>query len=307
MGATRRFFLLGPTASGKTAVSLALAPKLNAEILSLDSMLVYRGMDIGTAKPSRQERAVVPHHLLDLVEPSEEFSVQQYLQHARAIEAKVAARGKSALYVGGTTMWFKALVFGLLEVPQASQELQNELQSRLEIESVEALRLELWKVDPEAHARIHPHDTRRLLRALETWYQTGKALSEWQSQWNATTLNEPTAFLHWPRQVLHERVQLRFQQMLEQGLVDEVRGIRESCGFGRTAAKAIGYQQVLQYLEGRCSLEEAVQKGITKTNVLIRRQMTWLRSFASLHRVDMTPGLASEEVAEKLARLFSTH
>ncbi|MDA0667981.1 MAG: tRNA (adenosine(37)-N6)-dimethylallyltransferase MiaA [Planctomycetota bacterium] len=302
----QRYFLLGPTASGKTSVSLALAEKLNAEILSLDSMLVYRGMDIGTAKPSAEERAPVPHHLIDVVEPSEEFSVKQYLDATAKVEAELQARGKAALYVGGTTMWFKALMFGLLEVPQASITIRNDIQAALDRGEAKALREELQVVDPDAFERIHENDTRRLQRALETYRQTGKALSEWQSQWQAgRDLTDPVALLEWPREVLRERVVKRFAQMLDAGFLEEVKSIRDGVGFGRTAAKAIGYRQILDHLEGQCTLEEALQKGITKTHVLIRRQMTWLRSFPGILKVPMEEGVEASVVAGNLATQFA--
>lgn len=307
MGATPRYFLLGPTASGKTAVSLALARHLHAEILSLDSMLVYRGMDIGTAKPSLEERATVPHHLIDVVDPSEEFSVKRYVEAAAAVEQDLAARGKTALYVGGTTMWFKALMFGLLEVPEASVEVRAELEQLLQQEGgIEAMRAELEQVDPAAFERIHPNDTRRLQRALETYRQTGRALSDWQSQWSEDrTLKAPTALLDWPREVLRARVELRFSMMVEAGLLEEVQGIRDGVGFGRTAGKGIGYRQVLEHLEGRCSLDEALQQCVTKTHVLIRRQMTWLRSFPGILKIPMTDRLDPEVVAGELAAAFT--
>lgn len=302
----QRYFLLGPTASGKTSVSLALAEMLNAEILSLDSMLVYRGMDIGTAKPTVEERAPVAHHLIDLVDPSEEFSVKQYLDAAAAVEADLQSRGKAALYVGGTTMWFKAIMFGLLEVPQASAAIRNDIQSALDCGEVEALRAELLSVDPVAWERIHLNDTRRLQRALETYRQTGKPLSDWQSQWeHGRDLTAPVALLDWPRDILRARVVQRFSLMIDAGFLEEVRSIRDGCGFGRTAGKAIGYRQILDHLDGLGSLEEALQKGITKTHVLIRRQMTWLRSFPGILQVPMKEGLDASVVAGELAAQFT--
>ncbi|MCP4094006.1 MAG: tRNA (adenosine(37)-N6)-dimethylallyltransferase MiaA [Planctomycetes bacterium] len=299
---TQRFFLLGPTASGKTAVALDLAGRLNAEILSLDSMLVYRGMDIGTAKPSAEEMASVPHHLIDLVEPSEEFSVARYLQAAAEAEKDVYARGKKVLYVGGTTMWFKALVFGLLDIPDAPQALQDELQRQWDRNGAADLYRELQQVDALAAEKIHPNDERRILRALGVQRSTGKALSAWQQQWQADSkLPEPAALLEWPREVLHQRVAQRFEGMVEAGLLGEIAAILSSGGFGRTAGKAIGYRQVLDHLEGKCSLEEGLQKAVTKTNVLIRRQMTWLRSFPDLLRIEMQQGEAGSEVAARLA------
>jgi tRNA dimethylallyltransferase len=302
-----RYFLLGPTASGKTAVALELAGLLNAEILSLDSMLVYQGMDIGTAKPSAEEMAAVPHHLIDLVPASEDFSVAKYLQAAAAAEAEVHARGKKALYVGGTTMWFKALVFGLLEIPDASPELEQELETELEQNGSTALRTELESVDPAAAKRIHPNDTRRLLRAIGVWRTTGKSMSDWQEQWGQrATIDEPAALLEWPREVLHQRVANRFQTMVEDGLLEEVQAILESGGFSRSAGKAIGYWQVIDYIEGRCTLEVALQRAVTKTNVLIRRQMTWLRSFPDLQRIEMQASEPASVVAARLAAAWCT-
>lgn len=304
--AVRRYFLLGPTASGKTSVSIALAEQLDAEILSLDSMLVYRGMDVGTAKPTLEERGGVPHHLIDLVDPSVEFSVKRYLQEAELAEQDLAERGKAALYVGGTTMWFKALAYGLLEVPEASEQVREALSERLRTDGVEDLRAELLRVDPAAHGRIHANDTRRLLRALETWHQTGKALSAWQSQWEAQApLPAPTALLDWPREVLRARVVERFQGMVEAGLVEEVQGILDGCGFGRTAGKAIGYRQVIAYLEGKSTLEQALQDSMTRTHVLIRRQMTWMRSFPGILRIARAQEDSAGVVAARLAAAFA--
>jgi tRNA dimethylallyltransferase len=302
-----RFFLLGPTASGKTAVALELAGLLDAEILSLDSMLVYRGMDIGTAKPSAAELAAVPHHLINLVEASEEFSVARYLQAAAAAEAAVQARGKKILYVGGTIMWFKALVFGLLDIPDTSPELQRELDTELQQNGPSALRAQLEAVDHNAAQRIHPNDTRRLVRALGVWRTTGKSMSDWQEQWGQrTTIGEPAALLEWPREVLHQRVASRFQAMVDAGLLQEIQTLLDGKGFSRSAGKAIGYWQLRDYLEGRCSLEDALQRAVFKTNVLIRRQMTWLRSFTDLRRVAMQPEQAASVVAARLATAWSS-
>lgn len=302
-----RFFLLGPTASGKTVVALELAVLLDAEILSLDSMLVYRGMDIGTAKPSVAELAAVPHHLIDLVDATEEFSVALYLQAAAVAEAAVKARGKKVLYVGGTTMWFKALVFGLLDIPDTSAELQQELDTELQQNGSSALRAELEAVDPKAAQRIHQNDTRRLVRALGVWRTTGKSMSDWQEQWGqCATIGEPAALLEWPREVLHQRVASRFQAMIDAGLLQEIQTLLDGGGFSRSAGKAIGYWQLRDYLEGRCTLEDALQRAVYKTNVLIRRQMTWLRSFADLRRMQMQPEEAPSVVAARLAAAWSS-
>lgn len=305
-----RYFLLGPTASGKTAVALQAAPALAAEIVSMDSMLVYRGMDLGTAKPSAEEQAVVPHHLIDLVEASEDFSVAKYLQATERVERDLAARGKNALYVGGTNLYLKALTAGLLEVPEASPELRKQLRSEWDSEGgAQRIRAELQQVDPQLLAKVHPNDAQRLLRGLEVHRTTGRSLSDWQQQWrDRATLEEPAVALNWPRQVLRERVELRFDQMLKAGFVDEIQAIQAAGGFSRTAAKALGYRQVLEYLDGSSTLDAARQSAITLTRTYIRRQMTWLRSFPDLQWVEMArdeqPRAVEQVAAEVVDRLL---
>lgn len=302
----RRAFLLGPTASGKTEIALGLAPLINAEIISLDSMLVYKGMNIGTAKPNSDELSQVPHHLIDVVDAGDDFSVARYIELTHAVEQDLAARGKNALYVGGTTMWFKAVTFGLIDLPDVPQQLRAELAQRLQDEGVMALRDELQKVDAEAAARIHPNDHRRLLRALETWHSTGKSLSDWQQQWTQDKhVTEQAWVLDWPREVLHQRVRSRFGEMFDGGLLDEIRAIVADQGFSGTSSKAIGYKQILEYLNGDCDLTTALEKCITQTNVLIRRQMTWYRSFSGIQFVDMPYAKGNDALIAQLAQEFS--
>jgi len=302
----KRAFLLGPTASGKTEIALSLAPLINAEIISLDSMLVYRGMDIGTAKPSAAEMAQIPHHMIDVVEASDEFSVAKYLELTQEIEERLRQQNKNALYVGGTTMWFKALAFGLIDLPEVSATLRSELEQRLQDEGVIPLRNELQKVDPAAVARIHPNDTRRLLRALETWHSTGRSLSDWQQQWTSSNhVDECAWVLDWPREILHQRVRSRFEQMFQGGLLDEIHAIKGGCGFGKTASKAIGYKQILEHFNGERDLASALEKCISQTNVLIRRQMTWYRSFSGLQFLDMPAAEGDESLIARLAQEFA--
>lgn len=294
-----RLFLLGPTASGKTALGVALAKHLDAEILSLDSMLVYEGMDLGTAKPDLEERGGVPHHLIDLVPASEPYSVARYVEEARATEAEVRARGRRPLYVGGTTMWFKALVHGLLDTPAIPAEVRAALEREADTESgMERLRAELAAADAAAAERIHPSDRQRLLRALEVWRATGRALSDWQREWGtAERIGEPTVVLRWPRAELHARIEQRFEQMLDQGLLEEVRRIAAAPGFGPTARKAIGYRQLLAHLDGTCALEAAVAAAVKATKVLVRRQTTWLRSFPDVHWLDVDAATPADSTA----------
>ncbi|HBF23187.1 MAG TPA: tRNA (adenosine(37)-N6)-dimethylallyltransferase MiaA [Planctomycetes bacterium] len=301
---TGRCVLLGPTASGKTAIALLLARQVDAEILSLDSMQVYRGMDLGTAKPSPQEREEVPHHLLDMVAPSEQFSVAQWLDAAAKAESSVAARDKIPLFVGGTALYLKAMVSGLHSVPAPHPSLREILESELaENGGRERLRLELKGADPELCEQLHPHDDRRLLRGLEVWRSTGKPLTLWRQDWKATpSLGIPAVALSRPREILHARIEARLDAMLEGGFVEEVAGIAFGAGFSVTARRAIGYAEILEHLDGTCSLEEAREKILISTRTLVRRQETWLRSFPDLIRLEVggeedVMSLASEAAA----------
>ena len=298
-----RVFLLGPTASGKTAVALALAQRLGAEICSLDSMLVYRGMDIGTAKPTPAERAHVRHHLIDLVPPSEEFSVARYLEAAAAAEAGIRARGRVALYAGGTGLYLKALTAGLFAGPGVPAALRAQVAGELAAPGGRAaLRAELAAADPALYARLHEHDDQRLLRGIETWRATGRPLSAWQEQWaGRERIGAPAAALHWPRAALRARVAERFDAMLAAGFLDEVARLRAHPGFGASARKALGYRQLLEHLEGRLTLPQARERAITLTRTLIRRQMTWLRSFADLRWIEVGAGDAPDRLAARAA------
>ncbi len=301
-----RYFLLGPTASGKTSVGLKLASLLNAEILSMDSMLVYRGMDLGTAKPSAQEQAEVPHHLIDLVEPHQEFSVAQWMGSALSVEKCLAEKGKAALYLGGTNLYLKALTGGLMNGPDIPESLQKELRAQSETREGRAELLgELHRVDSASAQKLHPNDQRRILRALEVFRASGRPLSSWQEQWGEKkALGVPAVALHWPREVLRARVSQRFQDMLVSGFVEEVRAIKKTSGYSATASKALGYAQVLSHLAGKCTLEEAKEKAITLTRTFIRRQMTWLRSFPDLKWLTVGESQSAELLAQQVAILF---
>ncbi len=298
-----RAFLLGPTASGKTEAAVAWARQVGAEILSMDSMLVYRGMDLGTAKPSMEERGGVPHHLIDLVDPREEYSVSRWLEAAQAAEAEVLARGAWPLYVGGTGLYFKAITAGLFAGPSVPAELRAAVERELAAGGREALRAELGRVDPELHARLHPNDDKRLLRGIETFRATGRPLSSWQAQWKAEDkrIGEPAAALVWPRELAHARIERRFDAMMAGGLIEEVQGVLARGGFGRSASMGLGYRQVLDHLAGLCSLPEARDKAVALTRRLVRRQTTWLRSFPDLRWVEAAPGDSAESLGARLA------
>lgn len=277
--------LAGPTASGKSAIALEVARAGGAEILSLDSMLVYRGMDVGTAKPTPAERALVAHHLIDLVEPQVSFSVHDWLASAEACLADVRARGRRALFVGGTALYLKALVAGLFRGPDVDRELRAELERRWELEGAAALYGELARADPTSAARLHPNDRKRVVRALEVWLQTGSPLSSWQTQWGNGGEAQPEQRPHAivalaiePRE-LDVRIARRVRAMLAAGWVDEVRAILARGGFGPTARQALGYAEVIALAEGRKDEGEAEARIALLTRRFARKQRTWLRRF----------------------------
>lgn len=292
--------LTGPTAAGKSALALELAERIDAEILSMDSMAVYRRMDIGTAKPNAEERARVRHHLIDLVEPSEAFDASRYCEAAEAAVRDVRARGKRPLFVGGTPLYLMAFFKGLMPGPAARPDLRSELEERERAEPG-TLHGELAARDAPAAARIHPHDTKRLVRALEVTLVTGRPISTQQTSFEAASWRVPCRIVAVTRtrEELHARVKERTAAMLERGLLEETRAIRDSCGFSRQSAAAIGYAECLQHLAGRWKDETELRNRIRRsTHRLIRRQTTWLRN---LRDVRWTPPLGVDELLEIFA------
>ncbi len=302
----RRYFLLGPTASGKTGVALALAPRLDAEILSMDSMLVYRGMDIGTAKPTATEQARVPHHLMNLVGAEEEFSAARWVTAARQVEAELRARGRNALYVGGTALYLKALLHGLPEARSVPAAVRAAVRYEWEQSGgPQRLRAELAAVDPQAADRIHVDDAKRILRALEHARAFGEPWSDARAPWpKGGEIGESAVALRWPRAALHARIALRFARMMEEGFVEEVRRLRETTGFGATARLGIGYRELLRHLEGTLDLADAMRNAQRATRVLVRRQETWLRSFPDLAFVDCAEGVTPETLSHAAAAVL---
>ena len=270
--------IVGPTATGKTALAIALAQRLGGEIVGADSRQVYRQMDIGTAKPTAEERALAPHHLIDVVDPDQEFSLAQYLEQAVAVLEDVWSRGKQPLLVGGSGQYVWALLEGW-RVPRLppQRELRRELGERADRQGAEALHRELAQVDPKAAARIDPRNVRRVIRALEVHKATGRPISYWQEKgpppWEVLTLG-----LTCPRRELYERIDARVDAMMEAGLVDEVRGLL-SMGYDPSLASmsGIGYKQVCQHLAGELDLATAVARIKTATHRLARQQYTWFR------------------------------
>lgn len=278
---TRFPLILGPTAGGKSALAVDLALRLRetrgvaAEIVTADSMQVFRGMDIGTAKPTIEERRGVPHHLIDLVEPTEPFSVDEWLSRANPLIDELRARGVVPIVVGGTNLYIKALLEGLFEGPPADEKLRAQLAALPR----EELRTRLLAADPAAAARIHPNDSRRSIRALEVFAATGKPISEHQQQWDTGGPREDAllVFLDWPAGLINPRINARVKQMFEQGLVEECRALWRADRLGPQAREALGYKQLIEHFEGRAPLDEAFEAIKIETRRFAKNQRTWLR------------------------------
>ena len=284
--------LTGPTASGKSALALELAGPLDAEIISADSMTLYRGMDIGTAKPSTENLQRVPHHLIDVLDPWESASVAWWLDRAEAVVRDIEARGKTALFVGGTPFYLKALLCGLFPAPPADHELRGRLEAEAEIEGREALHARLAAVDSASARRLHPNDVRRVVRALEVWHLTGKPISAWQQQdwWDGNTPRfRPGSCLvvDVSRADLYARIDRRVEAMFAAGWVDEVRRLRDlPRPLSREAAQALGYREIGEYLDGRRTLAETVAEVELRTRQFAKRQLTWFRALPGVEFVD---------------------
>jgi len=285
--------LTGPTASGKSSLALDLAARLDLEILSMDSMAIYRQMDVGTAKPSAADRARVPHHLIDLVDPDQGFDASRYCEAAERALAAVAARGRRPLFVGGTPLYLMAFFKGLMPGPAAQPELRAALEQR-EREQPGSLHRSLSERDRAAAARIHHRDTKRLVRALEVIELTGRPISEQQTSFESPGWRRACRIVavRRPREELQQRVKQRTIAMLAAGLLDETRAIRDSCGFSRQSAAAIGYAQCLDHLRGRFKDDEELRNMIRRaTHRLLRRQTTWLRHLPEVQWVQPGGGV----------------
>jgi tRNA dimethylallyltransferase len=287
--------IVGPTASGKSSLASAVCDALSArgaqgEIITMDSMQVYQGMDIGTAKPNAAERARTPNHMIDIVEPSETFTVEQWLEHAEREIARIRSRGALPVLAGGTHLYATAFLRGLFEGPPADDALRAELSALATSE----LRAELERVDPVAAERIHPNDQRRTIRAIEVYRRTGTRISEHQRQWNnADDVRQDARLfvLMWPRERLNRRINDRVRDMIDAGLVEEARGLWEGNALGDTASQALGYKQLMAYFDGRCSLSDAIEQIKIETRRFAKNQRTWLRRLAT------TPGAVMLDAA----------
>ncbi|WP_050477464.1 tRNA (adenosine(37)-N6)-dimethylallyltransferase MiaA [Herbaspirillum rhizosphaerae] len=304
--------IMGPTASGKTAAALEIAKHIPCEIISVDSALVYREMDIGTAKPNAEELASVPHHLIDILDPTESYSAMQFRNDALRLAQDIRARGKLPLLVGGTMLYFKALRDGLDDLPEADPAVRERLDEEAARAGVPALHARLATLDPETAARLKPNDSQRIQRALEIIELTGKPMSALLAQKETEALPFtllPLALEPSDRAVLHERIARRFDLMLENdGLLDEVRKLRArgDLHLGLPAMRCVGYRQAWEYLDGQYDYAEMRERGIIATRQLAKRQITWLRSTPGRVVIDCNAANATQMVMEHVRKALET-
>ncbi len=284
-------FLMGPTAAGKTALAIALAEHYSCEIISVDSALVYRGMDIGTAKPDADTLKRAPHRLIDMLDPAESYSAARFRDDALAEMADITRRGKVPLLVGGTMMYFKFLRDGAADLPQADENVRQRLLAQAEDIGWPAMHARLAEVDPESARRLEPMDSQRIQRALEVYEVSGKTLTQhWQEQNHQPLPYHVVNLAVCPpeRKQLHQRIAERFKLMLAEGFLEEVRQLhqRGDLDVSMPSVRAVGYRQAWDYLEGQCDYDDMVERGIIATRQLAKRQITWLRSWPDLHWLD---------------------
>jgi tRNA dimethylallyltransferase len=299
------WFLTGPTASGKTAVGLELARRIDAEIISMDSMALYQGLDIGTAKPTPAERAQVPHHLVDQLSPDEEYSLARYVQAAAEKVAEIRSRDRPPLFVGGTPLYLKGLLRGIFQGPPADWELRHRLEEEARQWGSAHLHQRLAEVDPLTGRRLHVNDTRRIIRALEVYEKTGVPISELQRQFDIGRPAEQCRVfvLEWPRSELHRRIDRRVDAMFAAGLVDEVRHLLDrGQTFSRTAGQAVGYREVIEHLQGKQTLSETQQLVKLHTRQFAKRQQTWFRSLSECRHLATIAGQSPAEVADRIVQ-----
>ncbi len=299
--------VVGCTASGKSAVAACLAQRFDAEIISADSMKVYRRMDIGTAKPSPELRERIPYHMIDVAEPSEAFSARRYADMADAVLADIAGRGKRIVVAGGTAFYIKALVEGLFEGPSADPAFREQVRHRAAVEGTAALHAELQAVDPETASQVHANDLRRIERALEVYHLTGTPISTLRTQWGRTRPEYDVRYIGIRRDKADasSRINRRVRRMIEAGLVEEVRGLlAEPEPLSDQARQAVGYAEIIDHLAGRCPLEEAVERIKINTRHLAKSQRTWFRRFSPVHWFDVAPDEPVELLCERVLREY---
>ncbi|MEX1232723.1 MAG: tRNA (adenosine(37)-N6)-dimethylallyltransferase MiaA [Planctomycetaceae bacterium] len=299
------WILAGPTASGKSAVGLRLAERIDAEIVALDSMTLYRGMDVGTAKPSAADYRRAPHHLFDIVDPADEFSVVDYLEAAQTACEEIVSRGKTPLFVGGTGLYLKVLLRGVFAGPAADWEFRQRLEQAARDEGAESLWRRLHQIDPRTAERLSTNDVRRVIRALEVHELTGEPMSA-QRQQVPLPVGQRPRHVYWispPRDWLHRRIERRVGEMIAAGWLDEVRQLlaREK-PLSRSARQALGYQELIAHLEGECTLDEAICQITIRTRQFAKRQHTWYRHIEECRPIEITGAETPDELVETLLK-----
>ncbi len=304
---TKAVLLMGPTASGKTDVAISLSKRFPCDIISVDSALVYRGMDIGTAKPDAETLRRAPHQLINIRDPEESYSAGDFVRDARLAIAGSVAKGRIPLLVGGTMMYFRALTEGIADLPAADSRIREQIDADAKRLGWPAMHAELLKVDPALAARLSPNDSQRIQRALEVFHISGKPLSEWQRE----AVMEPDGIEYIkialqiePRAVLHQRIEQRLDSMLRNGFEDEMLALRARAGLDRNSSsmRSVGYRQFWAYLDGEYSRQEATDRALFATRQLAKRQLTWLRSENEVFLVDPLEADAIGTISANLAR-----
>ena len=301
-------FLMGPTASGKTDLAIKLRQQLPVEVISVDSALIYRGMDIGTAKPSKAELALAPHRLIDICDPAESYSAANFRTDALREMQEISAQGKIPLLVGGTMLYYKALLEGLSPLPSADEKVRSEIEAKAALIGWGGLHQELSKIDPISAQRINPNDSQRINRALEVFYLTGKTLTELTAQKGEALPYDILQFAIAPeqREVLHLRIEQRFHKMIELGFQQEVEKLyrRPDLNENLPSIRCVGYRQMWEYLRGDYDHDEMVFRGICATRQLAKRQITWLRGWTS--PIQWLDSLQPAQALEKVLASVST-
>jgi len=300
--------IVGCTATGKGRIAFELARRVGGQILSIDSMKVYRRMDIGTAKPSLERRQAVQHHLIDIVEPSESFSVGRYVELADRVIEDMQNQQQSIIAVGGTAMYLRALIEGIFEGPSANPEIRQRLKDQAVQIGMDKLHAQLAQVDPDAAQRIHPNDLKRIVRALEVYELTGKPISSFHTHFRTGQFRHTWQLIGLRREKddAGRRINKRVKTMIEMGLVEEVKSLlAEPEGLSRQAAQAVGYAEMIEHLQGKRALDDAIEKIKINTRRLAKAQRTWFRSFQYVHWFDLKPHDPPDEVAEKIMLLLT--
>ncbi len=305
---TGKILILGVTASGKGTLAFELARHLHGEIVSIDSMKVYRHMDIGTAKPPLERRRQVPYHMIDVVEPSESFSAGLFLEKALPLMEQIDRQGRPIVAVGGTALYIKALLYGLFDGPAADPSIRDELRQSARDGGLEGLYKELSQVDPEAAGRIHSNDAKRIIRALEVFRLTGEPISRLQGQFNSNKSLEDWTMIGLKREKIEEnrRINLRVKRMMESGLVEEVKTLlSESRPLSPQARSAIGYAEIIDHLNGLIGLDEATELIKKNTRRLAKGQRTWFKTFKAVHWLELQPDEPPEQTLERVMALWT--